>query len=83
MKHLYLRGNGEVKDALTSFMVGLWQENNGTIHIFLHSEAKEVKHERPATHESVMAEHRGLHKHPLTTTRYDPKTMRFYSYIVG
>ena len=85
MKHLYLKESGEVKDASTSLLVGTWHKGDvdGNIHIFLHSEAKEVKHERPATHKSVMAEHNALnHPHVTRTIKYNPRTMRFESHIV-
>lgn len=85
MKHLYLKESGEVKDASTSLLVGTWHKGDvdGNIHIFLHSEPIEVKHERPATHKSVMAEHNALnHPHVTRTVRYNPRTMRFESHIV-
>ena len=85
MKHLYLKDNGEVKDASTSLMVGTWHRSSitGDIHIFLSRAPVEVKHERPATHESVMAEHNALNPpHVKRVVKYNPKTMRFESHII-
>ena len=85
MKHLYLKDNGEVKDASTSLMVGTWSTNEttGHIHIYLYTVPAEVRHERPATHESVMAEHRALNQpHVKRIVKYNPKTMRFESHII-
>jgi len=85
VKHIYLKEDGEVKDAATSFLLGTWYraDIDGNIHIFLHSEAKEVKHEKPATHKSVMAEHNALnHPHITRTVKYNRRTMRFESHIV-
>ena len=85
MKHLYLTEDGLVKDAPTSITVGTWQKcgSANAIHIFLPDLSRAVEHERPATHKSVTREHWAEHKHPLTTVRYNPKTMRFESRIIG
>ena len=85
MKHLYLTEDGLVKDAPTSITVGTWQKcgSADTIHIFLPDLSLAVEHERPATHKSVMKEHWAEHRRPLTTVRYNPKTMRFETRIIG
>lgn len=82
MNHLYLKEDGEVKDAFTSLLVGTWSKNNGAIHIFLFT-TPEVRHERSATHKSVMAEHNALNRPHITRkVIYNPKTMRFESHII-
>ena len=84
MKHLYLKEEGVVHDSATSLLVGTWEVNpaTGRIHVFLHTMPTEVRHERTATHESVMAEHRTLnHPHINREVSFNPITMRFNSRI--